>query len=179
MRRTVSRVLLAKLPFAAAQARPWRRWKRGGNVVASVALGHTRGRGGGEVCPAQTVACFTTLATDSSRQAVPRRVRSALWFRVAAIPRKVAPWLRNRWISDKAEPRRIDFRNPIVRDDDVANRISRVFVEKRLVIHHGVCRFGFSQYFHYLVARHPYFDGGPPLRISSNSSARVGQRRER
>jgi hypothetical protein len=32
-----------------------------------------------------------TRATDSSRQGVPRRVRSSLWLSVVAIPRKVAP----------------------------------------------------------------------------------------
>jgi len=30
-----------------------------------------------------------TLATDSRRDGVPRRVRSSLWLRVAAIPRNV------------------------------------------------------------------------------------------
>ena len=45
--------------------------------------------------------CLRTRATDSSRHAVPRRVRNS-WFRAAAIARRVAPWLRSRRISASA-----------------------------------------------------------------------------
>ncbi len=64
------------------------------------------------------------------------------------------------------ERSRNDFRNSIVRDDDLANRSRSVFVEKCLAINHDVRRFGLSQNFHYLGARHPHFDGGPTLKGS-------------
>ena len=44
-------------------------------------------------------ACLMILATCSSRQAEPRRVRNARWFSAAAIPRKVWPLLRSWRIS--------------------------------------------------------------------------------
>ena len=49
--------------------------------------------------------CLRIRATDSSRQAVPRRVRNALWFRSAAIPRSVPPAARSRRISPRSPAR--------------------------------------------------------------------------
>ena len=46
--------------------------------------------------------CFVTLATDSSRQCVPRRVRCPWSFRAAAIPRRVKPRRRRFRISASA-----------------------------------------------------------------------------
>lgn len=50
------------------------------------------------------------------------------------------------------EPGRNDFRHPIIRNDDLANRSRPVFIEKRLTINHDVRRFRFSQNFHHLGA---------------------------